>query len=316
MLQTPTESCGASVGFMGSWGELVVDDGRFDLVRTGRLRELTEGGDRPGGAPHRGGAGVRGPLRPGPCAVLGPDRLLTRLPHRGPDRRAALPAVRREGDRRRDRGRPVELRRTSWSSPVRSRCRASRGQLTAENAEQVLLHDQYLALPDADREAFLADATEVLFDKLTSGDLPAPGAIAAELLAGGRRASTCCCTRPRHAEQAFFERIGADGSAAPDTLDSVGLVGQNYNGNKIDYFLRRDLTYDVEWDPEHRRGDRGRSRRRWRTRRPRPGSRPRSSPGAATSRSGRRPCATARTSPSCPSTACSRSATSPSTASR
>jgi hypothetical protein len=27
------------------------------------------------------------------------------------------------------------------------------------------------------------------------------------------------------------------------------VVSQNFNGNKIDYFLRRSMTYDVTWDP-------------------------------------------------------------------
>jgi len=121
-------------------------------------------------------------------------------------------------------------------------------KLTPKNAEQILLHDQYLALPDQDREEFLRQATEVLFDELTSGDLPSPGAIAKQLApaVAGRHLQLNALDDDA---QAFIERIGADGAVAPTTADAIGVVGQNFNGNKIDYFLRRSLTYDVVWDP-------------------------------------------------------------------
>ena len=56
------------------------------------------------------------------------------------------------------------------------------GQLGPENAEQILLHDQYLDDGDeADREAFLEAAIRALFDELTSGELPGPQSISAAL---------------------------------------------------------------------------------------------------------------------------------------
>ena len=123
------------------------------------------------------------------------------------------------------------------------------GQLGPENAEQVLLHDQYLADgAEADREAFLEAAIRALFDELTAGELPGPQSISAALapMVDGRHVQLFALDDD---EQRFFEAIGADGAAGRRRPDGVGMVGQNYNGNKIDYFLRRSLTYDVVWDP-------------------------------------------------------------------
>jgi hypothetical protein len=246
MLQTPTEMRGVG-GFMGSWGELVVDHGRFDLVRTGRLRELTEGGDDPAGRHIDGEAEFVSRYGQAPAQYWGqigfsPDfptvaRIVEQLyPESGGKEIDGVIAVDPSSF-----ARFVEL-----TGPIE--VPGYPQKITPENAEQVLLHDQYAALPDADREAFLEEATRVLFDKLTSGDLPSPGAIASELgpAVAGRH---LMLHSPSDAEEAFFERIGADGSVAPEAMDAVGVIGQNYNGNKIDYFLRRDLTYDVEWDP-------------------------------------------------------------------
>ena len=246
VLQTPSELRGVG-GFMGSWGELIVDDGRFDLVRTGRLRELTRGGDDPTGRRIEGEAEFVARYGQGPAQYWGqiaysPDfptvaRVIEQLfPESGGAEVDGVIALDPSSF-----ARFVEL-----TGPIS--VPGYSGQLTAENAEQVLLHDQYLALQGQDREAFLQEATEVLFDELTSGDLPSFGAIADELApaVAGRH---LLLHSPHEGEQDFFERIGADGSVEAETMDAVGIVGQNFNGNKIDYFLRRNLTYDVEWDP-------------------------------------------------------------------
>ena len=54
-------------------------------------------------------------------------------------------------------------------------------------------------------------------------------------------------TRPD--EQRLFEDMGAAGKMAPVTGDFVGLVTQNAGGNKIDYFLRREVDYRARLDP-------------------------------------------------------------------
>jgi hypothetical protein len=50
-------------------------------------------------------------------------------------------------------------------------------------------------------------------------------------------------------EQRLFDTMGGSGRVAPVAGDFVGLVTQNAGGNKIDYFLRREVDYRAELDP-------------------------------------------------------------------
>lgn len=247
VMHTPSELRGIG-GFMGSWGELVIDDGRLDLVRTGRVTELTTGGPDPAGRRIEGHPEFVAHWGQAPAQFWGligfsPDfptvgSIIAQLyPQSGG---AALDGV-------------IALDPAGFAAlldltgPISVAGYA--GQLTADNAEQVLLHDQYLGADNADREAFLEAATRTLFDQLTGGDLPGPRTISAALapMVGGRHIQLFS-THPQ--AERFFTSIGAEGSVARTTPDGIGMVGQNYNGNKIDYFLRRSLTYDVTWDPE------------------------------------------------------------------
>lgn len=246
VMQTPSELRGIG-GFMGSWGELVIDDGRFDLTRTGRLRELTEGGAQPSARRIEGQADFVGHWGQAPAQYWGligfsPDfptvgSIITQLyPESGGSELDGVISLDPAGF-----AALLEL-----TGPIS--VAGYDGQLTAENAEQVLLHDQYLGGADDDREAFLEEATNVLFDELTGGDLPGPRSISAALapMVQGRHIQLFSVHR---APQRFFTAIGADGSVQRRRPDGFGVVSQNFNGNKIDYFLRRSMTYDVTWDP-------------------------------------------------------------------
>jgi hypothetical protein len=247
---TPSEARGVG-GFMGSWGELVLDDGRFDLVRTGRLRELTQGGPDPAGRRIEGEADFVRHWGQAPAQFWGligftPDfptlgRIIAQLyPQSGGSELDGVIAIDPAGF-----AAMLEL-----TGPIT--VPGYEGVLAPETAEQILLHDQYLGLEgglDDDREAFLEAAIRTLFDQLTSGELPGPRTISAELapMVDGRHIQLFST---HDAEQRFFTSIDADGSVARRRADGIGVVNQNNNGNKIDYFLRRTLTYDVVWDPD------------------------------------------------------------------
>jgi hypothetical protein len=246
VMHTPSELRGIG-GFMGSWGELVIDDGRLDLVRTGRVTELTQGGPDPAGRRIKGQPEFVGHWGQAPAQFWGligfsPDfptvgSIIAQLyPQSGG---AAVDGV-------------IALDPAGFAALLELTGPISvagyEGQLTTDNAEQILLHDQYLGSNDADREAFLEAATRTLFDQLTGGDLPGPRTISATLapMVGGRHIQLFS---PHAQAERFFAAIGADGSVARTAPDGIGMIGQNFNGNKIDYFLRRSLSYDVTWDP-------------------------------------------------------------------
>lgn len=246
VMQTPSELRGIG-GFMGSWGELVTDDGHFELVRTGRLTELTEGGPDPAGRRIEGQPEFVSRWTQEPAHAWGligfsPDfptvaEIIAQLyPQSGGQEVDGVIALDPAGF-----AALVEL-----TGPISVPGYPER--LTAETAERILLHDQYLAFERGDREEFLEQAVRTLFDQLTAGDLPPPTAIS-EALAPMLGARHVQLFSVHEDEQRFFEHIDADGSVRRSTPDGVGVIGQNFNGNKIDYFLRRALSYDVTWDP-------------------------------------------------------------------
>ena len=234
-LQTPSEQRGNG-GFMGSWAEITADGGLLELSRSGRLRDLLDvqqaagpvGGPRWGIHnfspdnptvsrlvadlyPRSGGAEVDGVFH------LTPAAFAAFLELTGPVDVAGYPQ-----------------------------------RLEAGTAERILLHEQYLEFPAEqrdDREEFLADAVEALFDELTSGELPGPRVLADVL--GPAVAGRDLQLWSRHeAEQALFTTIDADGDQSRGDVDSVGVVTQNFAGNKIDWFLHRSLDLDLRWNPD------------------------------------------------------------------
>ena len=247
-VQTPAEARAAG-GLIGNWGELLAVDGRITLGRFGRTQELNEGGDpatrRLSGPadyvrryqpykpflywqsitmspdfptvaeviaelyPQSGGAPIDGVISVDPYALAALLRLIGPVPL--------------DGDR----------------------------QLTADNAAPLLLHEQYLEFgeeQETDRVDFLAAATSAVFQRLTSTTLPKPQEVAdvlAPIVAG--RHLQLASVHP--AEQRFFERLGATGAVPPVRGDFLGVVTQNFNGNKIDWYMKRSYDYDAEYDP-------------------------------------------------------------------
>lgn len=101
---------------------------------------------------------------------------------------------------------------------------------------------------EEEREDFLAAATVLVFDRLVDGEFDSPRALV-DALGPAIRGRHLQLASFHPDEQLFFERVDASGLVPPLRGDSVGFVGQNYGGNKIDWFLRREATYDVVWDP-------------------------------------------------------------------
>lgn len=247
-VQTPAESR-AGGGFLGNFGELVADDGRISLGRFGRHEDLKLGG--------------AGPAR----TLSGPPDYVRRFAAAMPARfwnvnlTPDFPTIARVIEELYPQSGGAELDGVISVDPyafaallqlVGPLPLPGRDEpLTAENAAQVLLHDQYVQFGEEgelERRDFLGTATRELFTRLTSSTLPAPRAIAdalAPVVAG--RHLQLASTRP--AEQRFFEHIGAAGAVPALRGDFLGVVTQNYNGNKIDWFLKRSYRYEAGYDP-------------------------------------------------------------------
>ena len=247
-IQTPVEAR-AGGGFIGNFGEVTAEDGRLSLTRIGRQVDLTTTGlvDRKLEAPAEFLARY-GRFRPEQSWAnvnLSPDfptdaAVIANLyPQSGgapidgviavdPAGLAALLAV--VG--------PVDV--PAWPTPI-----------TAANALQILQYDQYQRFGgggEDERVDFLGDVAQVAWGRLTSGALPpVPQVIAALGPAVGAKHLMFWSAQPQ--EQRFFADMGGSGRIPPVAGDFIGLVTQNAGGNKIDYFLRRQLDYRVRLDP-------------------------------------------------------------------
>ncbi|MGH9179903.1 MAG: DUF4012 domain-containing protein, partial [Acidimicrobiales bacterium] len=247
-IQTPSEARGAG-GFIGNYGEITADDGRLALSRFGRIAELNTGGD------------------PATRKLTGPEDVLARYERfdvattwqnvtLSPDFPSVTKVI--AGLYPQSGGRPVDgviavdptgvaalLRLTGplpvppWPVP-----------LTAKNAERILLYEQYERLPKPERVDFLGEATRLLWERLTSGELPPVAKVLRSLgpAVGGKHILISAVDQP---EDAVLERAGVNGRLAPaHGGDALAVITQNGNGNKIDWFLKRSVDYRPTYDRE------------------------------------------------------------------
>lgn len=242
-VQTPSELRGAG-GIIGSYGVLGADGGRVEVLEFGSNADLNEGG-HPSSRVLRAPADYvarhakNRPERIWQNVTLAPDFptvagvIADLYPQSGGqavdgvfsmDPTALAAVLRLTG--------PIDV--APWPVPI-----------SAENAESILLFEQYVTLAGDPRKEFLGDVAEAVARKFTSVDLPPPRTIVdtlAPVVAGHHLMLTS--TRPE--EQAFLERVGATGALPdPRTGDSLAVVSQNAGGNKLDWFLRRSTSYDV-----------------------------------------------------------------------
>jgi hypothetical protein len=248
VVTSPAELRGSG-GFIGNYGELTTDAGALAMPRLGRINELNPGSARNASLRDLGPVATElaryGRFRLDQYfqnATVSPDfptsaRAIEHLyPQSGgqpvngvvsvdPAGLAAL--LRLTG--------PVSV--SGWPEPI-----------SAENAERVLLFEQYVRFPGAERVDFLETVTEAVFDRLTSIDLPSPGTIG-RVLGPAVRGRHIQLHSTRAAEQRVFETIGVSGRMAPVRGDFLALATQNSAESKIDWFLRRAITYRARYDP-------------------------------------------------------------------
>jgi hypothetical protein len=122
--------------------------------------------------------------------------------------------------------------------------------LTSENLPDIVIRQQYIDFAEDNdaRKDILVDATEIAFDRLLEGDLPAPGELI-DALGPMVRQRRLLLWSVEAAEQELFEAIGADGAVpAADDHDLLLVTHQNYGNNKVDAYFQRSVDYDATVD--------------------------------------------------------------------
>jgi hypothetical protein len=245
---TPVEARGRS-GFMGNYAELTAVNGDVEMPRFGRISELESGGT------------------PGPQRTLsGPDDYVARWARYEPTttwRNITMspdfPSVGQvmaelypqSGGSEIDGVIAVDptalAALLTFTGPVT--VPGVPEPLTADNAAQFMLLDQYVELPDTgERVDVLENLARTTFERLTSGDLPSPRTVA-DALGPAVRDGHIQLYGADADQQALFTEIDADGALPPVDGDFLAVVNSNAAGNKVDRFLSRDIDYRAAWDP-------------------------------------------------------------------
>lgn len=247
-VQTPSELRGSG-GFMGSFVEIAVDDGRLTLARSGRTSELNA--DR--------STRVRTLDAPddfqrryAQFAIATTWQSVTISPHFPSDAQVIRSLYPQSG------GRPVDAVFAIDPFAIQAilqvvgpvRVPGSDTPLTGENAAKVLLFDQYRTFGDNeqdDRRDFLAGATQALAERLLSG--PVSLRPLARALGPMVEEKHLLASAGAAAEEPAFARLGLTGAMAALRGDSLAVVAQNASPSKIDWFLRRKVDYAATVDP-------------------------------------------------------------------
>jgi hypothetical protein len=229
-------------GFVGNWGVLTARDGQLGLERFGRSDELEQLGpfeidvNPEWNARYVDGWGV--------------DRYFPRNSLSSPDLRMNAEAI-RQAARQAGLGEldgvlaidpftmaallrftgPIEV--AGWDAP-----------LTADNAVETLMFEQYLRPDDPGRLDFLSNAATTLFERLTNMPLPEPARLA-ELLGPLARAGHLQLTAFDPTVSHFLHRAGTEPRLERPDDDSLDVTTAAASPTKLDWFLRRRYTYDV-----------------------------------------------------------------------
>jgi hypothetical protein len=126
--------------------------------------------------------------------------------------------------------------------------------LTATNAADVLLRQQYADLPalggNVVRHDLLQDALQQAFAKLSTGSLPGPARLA-DLLSPEVRQGRLLFWSNHPSEQPFLLRLGLAGAfpqPGPGS-DVLAVTIANAANNKIDAYLHEQISDAVRYDP-------------------------------------------------------------------
>lgn len=247
LFTTPVEAR-ARTGFPGNFAEVTFAEGRFEMTEFGRISELNEALPDGGGRidppeDYQRRYGRFGPQREWRNISLSPD-----FPAVAAVAGALYP---QSGGREVDGVMsvdPVALAALlRFTGPIAVPGVAQ--PLTHANADEFLLRDQYVDLPDTpERIDALEALAELAFDRLQAADLPGPrelGRVLGPVVERGHLQLVAFEPAPA----AFLDELGITGRYPKVVGDFVGVTTSNAAASKIDLFLERSLDYQVAWDP-------------------------------------------------------------------
>jgi Protein of unknown function (DUF4012) len=253
LFTTPVEARGR-FGFPGNYAELVIDNGKISMPVFGRVSELEQAGAGAGRSLGSNPELAEMNARYSRFDVANTWRNLTMTPDFQTLTLAAAALYPQSG------GQPINGLLTVDPTALAGIMQLTGPvdvpgldePLTADNAEQFLLADQYVRFEEDNEERLDAlDAiAETTFDRLTSADLPGPRALSElfdPLVDGGhlRFASVDAPTT-----LSLLALQTTDFMVAGEEIDMLTTTTSNAGGNKVDLFLRRHERYDVRWDPD------------------------------------------------------------------
>ncbi len=258
LFTTPSEARGLG-GFVGSYAELTFDDGQISFGTFGRAQDLDGAALTAGARVHdhdefrheygRFGFDTDGNGAVGDAAF----RNLAMTPNFPWVGEIASDLYTQATGRRVDGVISMDpfvvAKLLGYSGPVHL---ASLDQdVTPDNAVSFLLRDQYVvgAADNDIRADGLAEAAELVFDRLIAGALPEPIELARDLgpYTSQRRLLVWSADAD---EQALLEQVHIAGAIpALDGADGWSFTVSNTGGSKIDSFLERQAGYAATTDP-------------------------------------------------------------------
>jgi hypothetical protein len=126
--------------------------------------------------------------------------------------------------------------------------------VTADNVVDVTLRDAYSAFARTpERADFLGDVAQQVVGAATTGSLGTPAHVA-QVLGEAAHQNHLVFSFKRPAEQRLAEQLAVAGAMVRGG-DVLHVTNANVAGNKLDYYLTRDLDYRLEVEPDgHGRG--------------------------------------------------------------
>jgi hypothetical protein len=250
---TPAETRGLG-GFMGNWTEITADDGRIQVSRSGRTRDLNLGGDGP--------RVITGPddwlemwgpygFDNGPGGTTGdvPWSNITISPQFPSTGQVITELYPQSGGRSVDGVFALDPYAVAgllgFTGPIS--VEGVEGQLTKDNVVDFLLVEQY-ETENEERIDLLEEVSQQTISLLLTGALPGPVAVAdtlGPLVDEGRIVGWAAAP----GEQQYFADLGLTGAMPPvDGGDGLAVVFNNAGANKLDVYLGREVVYAATVD--------------------------------------------------------------------